>query len=309
MSSPHSLPAFLALGMVSSVLFALGLLMMKSRGAALPPVRLGGALRAGFRWIRDPIWLGGLCVQIVGYALYVVVLANAPVSLVAVMMQGGIALFVLFAVTFLGERARPREWIGIGGIIAAMVLLGLSLEPAAAGSGIRPAALLILSAGAIVAAIAPAAVAQLRRSGAALALASGIAFGLGSLYAKALTDVFLAQTGTALLARAFANPWIYLAIAANLTGLVLLQNSFHWARGIVVMPLSSACSNAVPIVGGMIAFGEHLPSDPFAAATRIGAFALTIGAGALIAAVPCCPPAPCSDPEQREHAVKKATLV
>ena len=40
-----------------------------------------------------------------GYALSVVALAGAPVSLVAVMMQGGIALFVLFAIRFLGERA------------------------------------------------------------------------------------------------------------------------------------------------------------------------------------------------------------
>jgi len=197
---------------------------------------------------------------------------------------------VLCAETFLGERARPQEWIGIGGIVAALVLLGLSLEPGAAGSGVRPAALLILSAAAIVTAAAPATVTQLRRSGAAPALASGIAFGLGSLYVKALADLFLAQTGTALLARLFANPWIYLVIAANLTGLVLLQNSFHWARGIVAMPLSSACSNTVPIVGGMLAFGERLPSDSFSAATRIGAFVLTIGAGALIAAAHAEPP-------------------
>jgi hypothetical protein len=39
----------------------------------------------------------------------------------------------------------------------------------------------------------------------------------------------------------------------------------------------------VPILGGMIAFGERLPPDPFAAAMRIAAFALTIGAGALLA--------------------------
>jgi drug/metabolite transporter (DMT)-like permease len=293
--------------MVSSVLFAMGLLMMKSRGAALPPVRLDGALHAVLRWIRDPVWLVGLGVQIVGYAFYVVALANAPVSLVAVMMQGGIALFVLFAVTFLGERARFREWIGIGGIVAALILLGLSLGPGVTGSRVRPTAMLILSAAAIVAAATPATVAQLRKSGAAPALASGIAFGLGSLYAKALAEVFLAQTGVALLERVFTNPWIYLAIVANLTGLVLLQNAFHWARGIVAMPLSSACSNAVPIIGGMTAFGEHLPSDPFAAATRIGAFALTIGAGALIAAARTSPPSLATIPSKVSGAEGAAT--
>ena len=47
-------------------------------------------------------------------------------------------------------------------------------------------------------------------------------------------------------------------MAANLAGMVMLQNSFHQARGIITMPLSSALSNLVPIVGGMLAFGEGL---------------------------------------------------
>jgi hypothetical protein len=50
-----------------------------------------------------------------------------------------------------------------------------------------------------------------------------------------------------------------------------------------VMPLSSALSNLVPIAGGMLAFGEALPAEPAAAAMRIGALALTIAAGALLA--------------------------
>jgi hypothetical protein len=72
-------------------------------------------------------------------------------------------------------------------------------------------------------------------------------------------------------------------IAANIAGIVTLQNSFHSARGIIAMPLSSALSNVVPIAGGMLAFGEHLPANRGAAAMRIGAFILTIAAGALLA--------------------------
>jgi hypothetical protein len=63
----------------------------------------------------------------------------------------------------------------------------------------------------------------------------------------------------------------------------MLQNAFHQARGIIAMPLSSACSNVVPIVGGMVAFGEGLPANAVAAAVRIAAFVLTIGASALLA--------------------------
>jgi hypothetical protein len=49
------------------------------------------------------------------------------------------------------------------------------------------------------------------------------------------------------------------------------------------MPLSGTLSNIVPIVGGMFVFGERLPADSVPAAMRVGAFVLTIAAGALLA--------------------------
>jgi hypothetical protein len=71
-------------------------------------------------------------------------------------------------------------------------------------------------------------------------------------------------------------------IILNITGIVMLQNSFHSARGIIAMPLSGAISNIVPIVGGMIAFGDHLPADPLGASLRVSAFILTVAAGTLL---------------------------
>jgi drug/metabolite transporter (DMT)-like permease len=58
--------------------------------------------------------------------------SSALVSRVAVMMQGGSALFVFFAIVFLGESASTREWAGLGGIFVAMILLSLSLQGGAA---------------------------------------------------------------------------------------------------------------------------------------------------------------------------------
>ena len=72
-------------------------------------------------------------------------------------------------------------------------------------------------------------------------------------------------------------------LAANIGGMVMLQNSFHQARGIITMPLSGALSNLVPIIGGMLAFGERLPSDPKAATMRVAAFVLTIAASTTLA--------------------------
>ncbi len=273
---------YLSLAILSSVLLALGLVMMKSRSAHLPPAVGKNIVAAIIAWLRDPIWIGGLGIQFAGYILYVIAISSAPVSMIAVMMQGGIALFVVMSVVILGERARPREWVGIVVIVFAMVMLTMSLSAGGIEGTLSPLALLILSAVLIAAGVAPMLIPGLRQSGAAAAILSGVAFGLGALCAKAMTEEFIAQASWPLALRIAANPYVYGAIITNIVGIVMLQNSFHSARGIIAMPLSSALSNIVPIAGGMIAFGERLPADSSAAAMRIGAFILTIAAGTLL---------------------------
>ncbi len=276
---------YLLFGVAASALMAAGLVVMKRRAEVLPAARGAAMFRAIVAWITDLRWLASILIQTLGYALYIVALAGAPVSMVAVMMQGGIALFVLFAVAFLHERARPREWIGIAVILLAMVMLGMSL-PAGEVEGVPDVPILFALTIALVSVgMVPMVAQQMRRSGAAAAIFSGIAFGLGSLYTKGMTDLFMAGSGAGVVLRIAANPYVYAAIAANIAGLVTLQNAFHDARAIIVMPLSSALSNLVPIAGGMLAFGEALPGDTGAAAMRVGAFVLTVAAGALLAGV------------------------
>jgi uncharacterized membrane protein len=273
---------YLALAVAASGLLAVGLLLMKSRAEALPSAQGCRVFQAVIAWIRDPLWIGGLAVQGMGYALYVAALSGAPVSLVAVMMQGGMGLFVVFAVLFLGERARAQEWAAIGGVTLAMLMLALSLGANEAEQRAGARALTVITLAMLTAGAAPGAVPRLRASGIATAVFSGLIFGLGSLYTKALTQDFLAARGTAIIIRLAGDPYFYLICAANVGGLIALQNAFHRARVIIVMPLSSALSNLVPILGGLLAFGERLPAEPSAAALRIGAFALTIVAGALL---------------------------
>lgn len=277
------MPLDFFLAVLSSALLALGLLMMKSRAEALPLAQGSGTIRAVFSWLRDPMWTGGLAVQTIGYALYVVAVAGAPVSMIAVMMEGGIALFVVFSVVVLGERARAREWLGIGAIVAAITMLTLSLPAGAREGSINLQMLGFLSFVGVGFALAPVVAKRLGESGTAQAAASGVAFGLGGLYTKAMAENFLADPHLTMALRIAVDPYIYAAIVANIVGIVMLQNSFHELRGVIAMPLSSALSNLVPIVGGMVAFGEQLPADPAARLMRLGAFILTVVAAATLA--------------------------
>lgn len=272
---------YLSLAIVASVLMALGLVMMKSCAASLPVASGANTLRALVAWLRDPMWTGGLAVQTAGWILYVVAVSRTAVSMVAVMMQGGIALFVVASVVILDERARPREWVGIGAIVFGMVMLTLSLSDGESQGAMQRGAVLIFSAVMAVAGLAPMASKRLKQSGAAPAILSGVAFGLGAIFTKAMTESFTAAAGSIVI-RVVSDPYVYGMIILNIAGIVMLQNSFHSARGIIAMPLSGAISNIVPIVGGMIAFGEHLPADPLAASMRVSAFILTVAAGTLL---------------------------
>jgi len=284
-SARDALAWSLTLGLLASLLLAVGLMMMKVRAQALPMARGRGTFSAVMAWIRDPVWIGGLAVQTAGYALYMVALAGAPVSMVEVAMQGGIALFVVLAVALLGERARIWEWLGIGTFLVAALMLAGSLEAGAVQSPVDIGALALTSVIAAAITLALLVVPALRHNGAATAIASGIALGFASLYTKPLADRLASAPDLAAVAAALlASPYTYLMIVSNVAGLVMLQNSFAMGRGIIAMPLSSAVSNVIPIAGGMAVFGERLPADPFAAAMRAGAFVLTIAASAALAA-------------------------
>jgi hypothetical protein len=284
-NAPDALAWSLTLGLLASLLLAVGLMMMKLHAEALPMARGRGTLSAVVAWIRDPMWSGGLAVQTAGYALYMIALAGAPVSMVEVAMQGGIALFVVLAVLLLGERARIWEWIGIGTFLVAALMLAGSLNAGAVENPVHVAALAITSliAGAVTLGLLV--MPTLRHNGAATAIASGIALGFASLYTKPLADRLASAPGVAAIAAGLlTSPYTYLMILTNVAGLVMLQNSFAMGRGIIAMPLSSAISNVIPIAGGIAVFGEWLPRDPFAASMRAGAFVLTIAASAALAA-------------------------
>ena len=273
---------YLVLAVLASLLMALGLLIMKSRAEVLPDARGWKVVSGVIAWLRDFRWTMGMTIQLIGWVMYVIAVSQAPISMVAVMMQGGIALFVVFSAVTLGERARLIEWAGIAAIVVGMVLLSASLSAGASQGTIDPHLVMGLSAVLAIVAIGSFSRPRLARNGTAQAIGSGIAFGLASIYTKAMTDTFEASTAQ-LAMRIFDDPWAYAMVAANLAGMVMLQNSFHQARGIITMPLSAALSNVVPIAGGMVAFGERLPADPIAAAMRIAAFALTIAASTVLA--------------------------
>jgi len=261
------------LAVLASALLTVGLYFMKRAAERLPSLGGGWRLAAWWAFMRDGWWLSGLLMQVAGYGLYFLSLRAAPLSIVHAVLNGGIALFVLLAVLGLGEDPRPVEWFAVVVITVSLVILSLSLASTpvvgAAEHGTLPFSLAVLALTVLALALDPR---PHRAIG--LSIASGLILGLAAVYAKGLAN------GIAMTADAARH--LVLTVAANLVGFAMMQAALQRGRGVVVMPLFAALSNLVPIIGGILVFGEALPSQEPAAVLRPLAFTLaTLGAALL----------------------------
>ncbi len=260
---------------LASTSLSVGLYVLKRQAERLPSLQGGWRLSAWWAFIRDPLWLFGVALETGGYGLYLLALRAAPLSVVHTAMNGGIALFAVLAVVGLGERVRPLEWLGVSTVTAGLVALGASLSNAGPGDTVGHGIFLFSFALVALAGIALVADRSPRRP-IGLSVSSGLAFGLGSVYAKGLAN---AES----LAAAVGSVDLLLTLAANLIGFVVMQAALQAGRGVVVVPIFSTLSNLVPIIGGIVVYGESLPAHGPAAILRPLAFALAVGGAVLLA--------------------------
>jgi drug/metabolite transporter (DMT)-like permease len=63
--------------------------------------------------------------DVIGLAAFAYGLEHADTWLVGLASSFGPAVTIIVAVALLGERLRPTQWIGLGGILVGMIAIGL----------------------------------------------------------------------------------------------------------------------------------------------------------------------------------------
>lgn len=248
--------------------------MLKRQAERLPSLGAGWRLTAWWAFLRDPLWVCGFGLQIVGYGFYFLALRITPLSIVHTALNGGIVLFVVLAAFGLREEPRPVEWLGVLLITGSLIFLSASLAEAPLVGG-APHDLVLFSAAVLLIAVVAARADQQPGRAIGLSIASGLILGLASVYAKGLAD-------DASLLSATAAGDLALTVVANIVGFALMQAALQTGRGVVVMPIYSGLSNLIPILGGILVFDESLPSAGPAAWLRSLAFTLALGGAALL---------------------------
>ncbi len=110
----------------------------------------------------------------------------------------------------------------------------------------------------------------------ALAVSAGLLWGASDVSIKALSGHL--DDG----ALGWIHPLALVILAASLIGLSVSARSLQVGEAVSVIAVTSATANLCTITAGPVVFGEPLPSNSFALGVRLLAFALVIGASALI---------------------------
>jgi hypothetical protein len=253
-----SLASGLALALAST--FALNWGWLAQHGAAhgLPALSLRRPVRSLRVLFGDRAWLTGFGVGLAGWALYVVALALAPLSLVQGTSAGGIGLLAALAHRR-GVTVERADWSGVAAAVAGLLLIGISLAGGTtAATHPRPVAI----------------GAWLAISGAAFFARAGIA--AGTLYAAG--DV-------ATKAAVFGGAWLVLVpvlLAAHGLAFVALQLGFQRGGALQTAGTASLLTNALPIAAGLALFHEHLPGGALGA-LRVSGFVLVVAAAGVLA--------------------------
>jgi undecaprenyl phosphate-alpha-L-ara4N flippase subunit ArnE len=269
--------AAIALTVTASACMNLGLVLQK-RGIVpqAQPVPHGPPK---FRRSRHaPIWYLGMTLMVGGYGLYAAAVSArvAPISLLQPLSASGLLVVALLAVVYLKERFDAGEWLGVGVLLAGVILLGLSARgPQHVSTGIETAPYLGFFTVAVSLAIGVAFAAALIPGRAELlfGILSGVLFGTGYLNTKALAlaiqDHRMALTILAACLMAFGL----------VGGLVALQLGLRSGRALIVTAVNLVTNQVLVVVGGLVCLGETFPQETLPFSARI------IGLGGILGGI------------------------
>jgi hypothetical protein len=274
----------LALALASAVAANLGNLM-KHRGCAqAPPVDLRRPVRTAAGLWRCRSFALGMLVGGVAWALHVGALSLAPLSLVQVVLAGGVVLIAVMADRLFGVPVGHRQRWGLAHTAAGLILLALS-TPAIDGDShsFSPLPMIVFEASlfgvGLLLLLGSGAGLRDEHRGIALAVSAGVLFGVCNVAVKALTGL-VDHEGL----RGLVTPWLLLAATASFVAFFASARSLQVGGAVEVIAVTGTAANLSCIAGGIIVFGDPVAADALGVTAQVLAFLLVVAASALMPA-------------------------
>jgi drug/metabolite transporter (DMT)-like permease len=249
--------------------------LYKHRGAnAAPKVDIRHPLRTVKSLFASKWFAIGMGVALGAWLLHVAALAFAPLSVVQAVLSTGVVMLAVLADRLFGFEVGRRQWLGVAMTAAGLILLVMTF-PAHSGahSSYSLAGMLafeggMLAIGALLI-TGPRMGAPDHHHGIMLGAAAGVLFGVSDIAIKALTGL-----GGPL--EILLSPWLAFTILASIVAFYASARGLQDGEAVPVIASTSTAANVSCILGGIVVFGDPMPSDTFGIVIQALAFTLVI---------------------------------
>src|SRR5271157_3967501 len=251
-----------SLGVLAGFFFNIGAVYLKKGVATLNDITLSD-LKTIWALFKNRTWMFGFILGVAGNLPYFVAQAFAGIAIVQPLTNTGYIGMAIFATKVLGERLRLAEKAAIGLLIIAPFFLSFAGVSGAYATLTLPiwgsfflfsAVILVLLGGLFVTKKRVPA-----RAGEFLAVNSGVMYGIASLSSQLLTITLnpLLKAGTLQGVDWLGFlPAVFLWLVANLVAGLWQQQGLQKTAASRAIPLSCPGNLIIPVVGGIIIFGQ-----------------------------------------------------
>lgn len=251
--------------------------LYKHRGAcAAPAVDFRHPVRSARQLFSSKMFAIGMLVACGSWVFHIGAMAMVPMSVVQMVLAGGIVLLAIMAERCYGACVGGRQWAGLAMTALGLILLGLSL-PVVHGAhsrysvpGMIAFEAVLIGLGTLLI-LGPRIGAPSQHHGVMLGAASGILFGVSDIGIKALTGLVGAHG-----ILGFASPWLAVTVGASIVAFFSSAKALQDGEAVPVIAVTSTAANVSGIVGGLVVFGDPFPSSTLGIAFQVLAFILVI---------------------------------
>jgi drug/metabolite transporter (DMT)-like permease len=262
------------LALACAVATQLGFLY-KHRGAnAAPKVEIRHPLRSVRSLFASKWFAIGMGVALGAWLLHVAALAFAPLSVVQAMLSTGVVILAVLADRLFGFEVGARQWVGVAMTALGLLLLVVTF-PAHSGahSSYSLAGMLafeggMLAIGALLIS-GPRMGAPDHHHGIMLGAAAGVLFGVSDVAIKALTGL-----GGPL--EVLLSPWLAFTVVASIVAFYASARGLQDGEAVPVIAATSTAANVSCILGGIVVFGDPMPTHTLGIVLQGIAFAMVI---------------------------------
>ncbi|MGV9450886.1 hypothetical protein [Streptomyces sp. NPDC003635] len=276
----------MAAALLANVLYSTGFVLEKRALAALPEVTIRQPARLLRLVLGSPLWIGGSLALAAGFAAQLAVYRTLPIAAAQGLFVSGLVLLVLLSARLLGEETSGRERYALAAILAALLMVVLSLrEGSDSVSQEAPYPLILLvcvpslAGGVWLYNSAERRTRHRHRlptTGVEYGVAVGLLYGVSSLAIKGVSSHLTADGWGGALLGLLRSPYPYLLLFTGAFGLVMSQAALQRCRASLIVPVCTTVTCLYTAVLGTLSFGEALPEDPVRLALRVAGIALAV---------------------------------